>query len=69
MKKIVFGLLGIFALFVIAGFWLFQEVRDVGLWTVWVGGLSGIIGLYYGSNVVQKNIISKNYVPELGQKR
>ena len=69
MKKMFFAIVGMLAVLTVGGFWLAQGVLDIGLWGLWFAALNGIIGLYAASNVVQKNVISKNYVPELGQKR
>jgi len=64
-KKFVFSLLGVLAIFVVAGFWLVQKVFDMGLWGLWFAALNGIVGVYAAANVVQKKDRSQHYRPEL----
>jgi hypothetical protein len=66
-KKFLFALMGFGALMLVGIFWLIRDVTDVGLWALWVSGLSATIGIYTGGNVVQKKVISENYRPELDE--
>ena len=64
-KKLLFALVGLVAVLTVGAFWLVRDVRDAGMWGLWFGGLSAVIGIYTGGNVAQSRIVSTNYRPEL----
>ena len=64
-KKFVFTILGMVAVLGVGVVWLVQGERDLGLWGLWFAALNGLVGVYAAANVVQKNVVSKNYRPEL----
>jgi hypothetical protein len=67
-KKFLFALMGFIAIFLVGVFWLVRGISDVGLWALWFGGIAGVLAIYTGGNVVQKDVISKNYRAELDDK-
>lgn len=67
-RKFIAFLIGCAFIFIVALFWLITGQTDPGLWAVLSSMFTLVFGAYLYSNVKQKEVISKNYKPELDDK-
>jgi hypothetical protein len=63
--KLRMSLLGLFILCAVGACFVVFGQWSAGLWGLWFGAFDGIILGYAAANVAQKQVISKNYRPEL----